>query len=220
MNTFFKYGTLFSILAIALCGCKKNENKINFPIPFYAEQTTVVSDTKVYVKGGLLTDLKKTQELIWTYGRNFKLEQETKIATEPFLNFISKDSVDFFNTLSPYVISRNGDMLTMTATIQSLEAAPILQNQLYHHVAKYQIRKNDGNIELSRNVRIAYGSGYSEYKIPMFAYVTYSWINNPDTRLIRRGGLIINEFNDDVINRIGDRDTIVVKRYMLTVKAR
>ncbi len=220
MKTFSNYTILLLLLITALYGCKKDEPEVNFPITLYAEQAMVVSDTKVYVKGGLLNDPKKTQELMWIYSRNFRLEQETQNANEPFLSFISKDSVDFFNTHSPYLISRNGEMLTMTSTIQSIAPVPVLQNQLYHHVAKYQNIKTEGNTEISKDVRIAYGSGYDELKIPMFAYVTSSWINSAVSGLNRRGGLVINEFNADVINRLGDRDTIIVKTYLLTVKAK
>ncbi|WP_285055360.1 hypothetical protein [Pedobacter ginsengisoli] len=224
MKTFAKYSTLYFLFIVALSGCKKDgkkdENTTNFPITLYAEKATVVSDTKVYVKGGLLNDPKKNQELMWTYSRHFKLEQELQNAGETFMTFIAKDSVDFFNRHSPYVISRNGEMLTLTSAIESISPLPVLQNQLYHHVAKYQSIKTEGNIEISKDIRIAYGNGYSEYKIPMFAYVTSSWINGPVSGLNRRGGLVINEFNADVINRIGDRDTIIVKTYLLTVKAK
>ncbi|WP_285055384.1 hypothetical protein [Pedobacter ginsengisoli] len=73
----------------ALSGCKKDgkkeEDKINFPITLFAEKATVVSDTKVYVKGGLLNDPEKNQELMWTYSRHFKLEQELQNAGEAFM---------------------------------------------------------------------------------------------------------------------------------------
>lgn len=224
MKTFAKYSTLYFLLIIALSGCKKDgkkdEDTINFPITLFAEKATVVSDTKVYVKGGLLDDPKKTQELMWIYSRHFKLEQELQNAGEAFMSFRSKDSVEFFNRHSPYVISRNGEMLTLTSAIQTIAPLPFPQNQLYHHVAKYQSIKTEGDAEISKDIRIAYGSGYHEYKIPMFAYVTSSWMNSPFNGLNRRGGLVINEFNADVINRIGDRDTIIVKTYLLTVKAK
>lgn len=223
MKTFINYSTLFFVLILPFSGCKKDIDKdkdnINFPIALYAEQPTVVSDTKVYVKGGLLNDPKKTQELIGIYSRNFKLEQETQNTSEPFLSFESRDTVNFINTFSPYLISRNGEMLTMTSIVQSIAPSPLLPDQLYHHVTKYQNIKTEGSTDISRDVRIAYGSGYNEYKIPMFAYVTSSWINSQVSGLNRRGGLVINEFNTDVINRIADRDTIVVKKYLLTVKA-
>lgn len=214
--------TLLILLITILFGCKKDVqvDETTFPITFYAEQATVVSDTKVYVKGGLLNDPQKTKELMWIYSRHFKLEQELQNAGERFLSFTSKDSVSFFNDRSPYLITRNGDMLTMTSTIQFMEPVPFLQDQLYDYVSKYQNKRTDGDAVFSRDIKIAYGSGYKELKVPMFAYVTSSGINGPVNRLNRRGGLVVNEFNAEVINRIGDRDTIIVKTYMLTVKTK
>ncbi len=216
------YKILLTLFLTATLGCKKasKEEDINFPITMYSEKAEVVSDTKVYVKNGVLNDPLKTRELMWIYSRYFSLENKLENAGENYLSFISKDSVTFYNRHSPYLIARNGDQLMMTSIIQSLASKPMLPNQLYHQVAKYQNIKIEGDAEISKDIKVAYGSGYSDLKIPMFAYVTSSWLSDPINALNRRGGLIVNEFNDDVIKNIGERDTIIVKKYMLIVKAK
>ncbi|RZM27356.1 MAG: hypothetical protein EOO88_13610 [Pedobacter sp.] len=210
------------ILLLIMLGCKKenSESKTVFPVNMYLEKAEIISDTKVYTKGGQLNDLQKTTELMWIYTRYFSLEQNLENVGQQYLSLISKDSVTFFNMHSPYVIQRTGDRLIMTSAIQFIASKPMLPDQLYHHVARYQNIKSEGDTEISRDVRLAYGNGFSELKIPAFAYVTSSRIEGPVSGLNRRGGLVINEFNEEVLKRIGERDTIIVKTYSLTVKAR
>ena len=186
----------------------------------YAEKAEVVSDTKVYVKGGVLSDPQKTQELISIYSRHFSQENKLDNAGEQYVSFISKDTVTFCHRHSPYLIKRTGNMLMMRSTIQSISPKPMLPNQLYHHVAKHQDIRTEGDAEISWDLKPAYGTGYDELKIPMFAYSVSSRITGPVSGLNRRGGLVVNEFNEDVIKQIGDNDTIVVKTYMLTVKVK
>jgi hypothetical protein len=222
VNRSRNYTLVLTIFVASLLACKKEKEaeKINFPVTFYAEKAEVVSDTKVYIKGGHLNDPQKTTELMWIYSRYFSQEKTLENAGQQYLTFLSKDSVTLFNSHSPYLVERSGNMMMMTSTIQRISPRPVLQNQLYDQVAKYQNIKYEGDIQISKDLRPAYGTGYTELKIPMFAYVTSTWINGPVSGLNRRGGLVANEFNEDVISRIGDRDTIIVKRYMLTLKAR
>lgn len=211
--------TFLLLFAIALLACKKEKTEeITFPINMYVEKAEVVSDTKIYIKGGQLNDPQKVAELMWIYTRNFN--QEQRVTDEIFLKFLSKDSVTFFNMLSPYHIEKTGDKLIMTSSVQSIAPKPFFPDQLYRHVTKYQNVRAEGNSEISKDVRLAYGSNYKELKIPMFAYVVSSRILTPANRLDRRGELVVNEFNEDVLNKLGNNDTILVKTYMLTVKAK
>lgn len=213
---------IFLILPlIALFGCKKEKTEeIIFPIGMFAEKAEVVSDTKIYIKGGQLNDPQKVTELMWIYTREFRQEQNLTGAGERYLNFVAKDSVTFFNMHSPYLIERNGNRLMMTSTIQSIAPLPFLPDQLYHHVTKHQNIRTEGNSQISMDVRVAYGNNYDELKLPMFAYVVSSRIETPVNRLDRRGGLVVNEFNEDILNKLGKNDTILVKTYMLKVKAK
>ena len=87
----------------------------------------------------------------------------------------------------------------MTSSIKSISPKPVLADQIYHFVAKHQNLLTEGDVEIRRDVRVAYGRGYEELKVPMFAYVTSSWIEGPVSGLNRRGGLVVNEFNEDVL---------------------
>lgn len=210
----------FLVCAIAVLGCKKDDDsEPNFPITLYGESVQVTADTRVYIRGAEIKDAEKISKLIKNYSSYFKAEESLSGIGSTYMTFISKDSATFENSLFRYGIQKSGDQFIMTSAITSISPLPVLPEEIRHHLIKHEHVSSVGNGEYRKDVKIAYGT-YKELKVPVFGYLISSGLGGPVAGLSRLGGLIPNEFNESALSRLGANDTIAIKTYLITIKAK
>lgn len=118
-----------------------------------------------------------------------------------------------------YTIKQSGNQLLLTSSARSLAPKPFLDHFRFH-LPKYENVVTEGNGEIRKDVRVAYGN-YRELKVSVFAYVLSTSPRGVYNEGYRLSGMIVNEFNVDVVlPMLGTYDTIAVKTYNLNIKAR
>lgn len=202
----------------ALAACKKDpSDKAQFPIDFYSESAEVQTPTRVYTKNGEIKDPAKIQKLTGNVSY-FHAEDNQLDKGSRYLIFESRDSVLFGSNKFKFSVQQSGQQFLFTSSLTRFQSVPVFDNILYHLIKYENVVQSRGS-QTSKEVRIAYGN-HRELKLPVFAYrISYS-LDGTQRSLFRYDGIINNEFNESSLSLLGPNDTIAVKTYILTLKAR
>lgn len=211
--------TTLLLLATAILACKKDKKEESqFPATLYSEKVEVSSETRAFTKSGEVKDPKQIAALTGKLSY-FRAEDSQENIGTAYLTFNSKDSATFANDGFKYAITQSGNQFLLTSSARSVSPKPFLDHFRFH-LPKYENVVAEGNGEIRKEVRIAYGN-YKELKVSVFAYALSTSPRGVYNEGYKLSGMIINEFNMDVVlPMLGTYDTIAVKTYNLTIKAR
>lgn len=123
---------------------------------------------------------------------------------------------------SPYSINRKGNrFLFYSRDAYGINPAlPPSANSLgsFHAMLKYSDKLSEPNpqgLRQTREVRVAHGN-YKVLKVSAFVYALNSHTSvNGEVAEAKLGGLIFNEFTDEVIKFLSPTDTLAVKEYSI-----
>lgn len=210
--------TLLFLTMSVLAACKKDpSDKAQFPINFYSESAQIQTPTRVYTKNGEIKDPVKIQQLTGNVSY-FHAEDNQLDKGSRYLIFESKDSVLFGSNEFKFNVQQTGQQFLFTSSLTRLQSVPAFDN-IRDHLIKYENVVQSQGSQTSKEVRIAYGN-HQELKLPIFAYRISSSLDGTPRSLFRYDGIINNEFNESSLSLLGPNDTIAVKTYILTLKAR
>lgn len=207
------------LLATIILACKKDKKEESqFPVTLYSEKVEVSSETRAFTKSGEIKDPKQIAALTGKLSY-FRAEDSQENIGTAYLIFDSKDSATLADNGFKYAIKQSGNQLLLTSSARSLAPKPFLDHFRFH-LPKYENVVTEGNGEIRKDVRVAYGN-YQELKVSVFAYVLSTSPRGVYNEGYRLSGMIINEFNSNVVlPMLGTYDTIAVKTYNLNIKAR
>ncbi|NRF37639.1 hypothetical protein [Pedobacter foliorum] len=211
--------SLVLFLAFSLLfACKKDSaGKAQFPIDFYSESAQVETATRVYTKGGEIKDPIKIRQLTGNVSY-FHAEDDQTGKGNLYLSFVSKDSIFFGNNNFKFGVRQSGEQFLFTFSLTLLQSAAGFDNIRYHLLKHENVVQSQG-AQTSKEVRIAYGN-HQELKLPFFAYRISSSFDGTPRSLFRYDGIVNNEFNESSLSMLAAHDTLAVKTYILTLKAR
>lgn len=213
------YAHIVLFLAVVLlAACKKNSSeKTAYPVNFYAEGVEVQTATRMYTKTGEIKDPKKIKQLTQSVSYFFAEENQPGKGAL-ILTFQSKDSVLFVSNDFKFKVQQTGEQFFFTSSLSHIQPPPAFDHIRYHLLKHENVVTSPGAIT-SREVRIGYGN-YQQLRFPLFAYRISSSPDGTPRSLFRFDGLVNNEFNESSLTMLGAHDTIAVKTYTLTLKAR
>lgn len=209
---------LFYITGI-ITGCKKEDDdrSVVFPLQFYTEKAEVSSSTRVFTKDGEIKDAEKIAKFP-ANSAYFHAEDDFTGFGGLYLTFSSKEKAVFGdgNSTSQFVVVQSGNQFLFTSEMKSV--IPENQNALTYDIFKYQhvVGAVPFGGSIVSEMRVGYGD-YKEIRFPILAY--YLLVRN-GSAVSMSSGLTNNELNEAVLAKLKNNDTLAVKVYMMTCKAK
>ncbi len=203
---------LFYITTV-ISGCKKEDKPVVFPLRLYAEKAEVSSSTRLFAKNGEIKDTKKIAEFS-ANSAYFHAEDNFTGIGKLYVTFSSKEKAIFGdgNSTSQFVVAQSGDQFLFTS--EQTSVMPENQNDYTYDIFKYQhvvgVIPFGGSI--ISEMRVGYGD-YTQMRFPVLAY--YLLVRN-GSAVSMQSGLTNNEFNEAVLAKLKNNDTLAVKVYMMT----
>ncbi|WP_207535637.1 hypothetical protein [Desertivirga arenae] len=207
---------LITILFIS-SSCKKTQEEPAIEYPFTLENATVEkkSEIQIYTNKQEIKDQAKANKFVEA-SQLFNLHlQENRFGS---LTVLSPDSV-FFNYPDNLYTYENKDgkfFFYSTFLFELGDGAPVSAALLKYK--EPQINTAQGL--MGKEIRVAKGT----IKNLDFSCIAYKLSKNKldsNGRLvssIEEEGVVYNEFNEEFINSLGDRDTLAVQRFVISLK--
>lgn len=206
------------VLSLVCISCEK-EDEIEFPVKLYPSEAVRVSDIRMFTN----------KEEIYNTDKIVRFANSPKIALPDIpddadiksslstICFYSKDSVRFNGERFVYDVEKNGNQFLFYSR-------PNLVFEVDAHSIFYKMLKYPMNYDpafmlpngryWSKDIRVAYGS----YQNIELCYLSYKISEYTDYSYSIMSGWTFNEFNPEVINRLGARDTLAIQEYRIRFK--
>ncbi|AGA76809.1 hypothetical protein [Echinicola vietnamensis] len=208
---------VFLCLMVVLCSCDKEEEVPDYPVTMTFDTIAATSDMRVYAGVKLLdtrTDSAVIAEFLDRYYSIGSTFYNSRFE-EPGMNYGAGAQITFFAdgriryATEITEMKREYDAIIMKSTVTNeVEDSPLVATEFYKF--PYDISKN-GRYDVHH---IMYGDERSALDVTLLYYKLVRY--NKDNKLMSVDfGTSHNEFNEDFLDTLTDRDTLALKSYRL-----